>query len=83
MLVISNQTKSLQTVTLETDELGGSQPGLKEESGPVLARGGTQDLKVDVREGTYSLHTGDSSIKAAALKVGATRPSAQNDLLEP
>ena len=40
-------------------------------------------LEIDVREGDYEVSTADASIKPAAVKVGAARPSAQNELLQP
>ena len=81
VIIVSNQTGAEQTVTLETDEIAGSAPGLKESSEPIGARG-TGTLKVDVREGTYALSTSDGP-KAAALEVGPARKSAQDDLLAP
>ena len=81
VIIVSNQTGAKQTVTLETDELGGSGPGLKETSDPIGPRG-TGTLKVDVREGTYALSTSDGP-KPAKLDVGPDRKSAQDELLEP
>ncbi len=36
-----------------------------------------------MREGAYAISTATTSIKPAAVKVGAPRPSAQNELLLP
>lgn len=80
VLIVSNQTGGPQEVTFETDELGGSEPGLAPQStGPIRPKG-TATIKVDVREGTYALNAEDRSVK---LEVGAPRPSAQNELLQP
>ncbi len=50
-VVVSNQSDSPQTVTFETDELGGSQGGNRASSSEI-AVGGTGRLKIDAREGT-------------------------------
>ncbi len=81
VMIVSNQTKSQQTVTIETDELGGDQPGLRR-STPV-GPNGTATLKVDVREGTYAVRTRGKGIQAVNLQVGKARKSAQDELLQP
>jgi hypothetical protein len=81
VIIVSNQTGAEQTLTLQTEELGGSQPGLKESSDPISPRG-TGTLKVDVREGSYALSTSDGP-KPATFEVGPARKSAQDQLLEP
>jgi hypothetical protein len=82
VLIISNQSSSAQKVTFETDELGGSQPGRKFNTTPINPRG-TATLKVDVRQGSWKLSASAGGIRAAALKVGKKRKSAQGDLLQP
>jgi hypothetical protein len=81
VMIVSNQTKAKQTVTIETEELGGSQPGLRRstEVGP----NGTGTLKVDVRKGTYAVSTRGRGIEPANLTVGNPRKSAQDELLQP
>ena len=81
VLIVSNQTGADQTVTLQTDEIGGSAPGLKESSDPIQPRG-TGTLKVDVREGSYALSASDGS-KPAKFEVGPARKSGQDQLLQP
>jgi hypothetical protein len=81
-LIVTNQTESARAVTLETDEVGGDSPGLTETTAPINPSG-TATLEVDVREGDYALSTGDGDIQPARVKVGAPRPSAQNELLQP
>ena len=39
--------------------------------------------KLEVKPGRYSMHVDGGSIRAAQLKVGRERSSAQNDLLQP
>lgn len=82
VLIISNQTDTAQTVTLETNEIGGSGAGVKQTTSPINPAG-TATLKVDLKPGTYEVSVASSAIKPAALTVGASRPSAQNDLLQP
>lgn len=82
VLIISNQSSSAQEVTFETNELGASQPGRTFNTTPINPRG-TAALKVDVREGDWELHTEDNGIRTADVKVGETRKSAQDELLQP
>lgn len=82
VLIISNQSSSAQEVTFETNELGASQPGRTFNTTPINPRG-TGALKVDVREGDWELHTEDNGIRTADVKVGETRKSAQDELLQP
>ena len=81
VLIISNQTGQPQTVTLQTQELGGDKPGIKQTSNPIDPHG-TGTMKVDVRTGTYEV-SAKGGVKAASVEVGADRSSAQNELLEP
>ena len=82
VLIISNQSASSQEVTFETSELGGSQPGRTFNTTPINPRG-TATLKVDVRQGEWELRTSDTGIRAADVKVGSKRKSAQDELLQP
>ena len=81
-LIVTNQTGSEQAVTLETDEVGGSSGGITRSTGPI-GPSSTATLEVDVREGDYAISADDGGIEPATLKVGAPRPSAQGDLLQP
>jgi hypothetical protein len=81
VIIVSNQTGAEQTLTLQTEELGGSQPGLKQKTDPIAPRG-TGTLKADVREGSYALSASEGP-KAASLEVGPERKSAQDELLAP
>jgi hypothetical protein len=82
VIIVSNQTTERQTVTLETEELGGSQPGLRRSTNPIGPRS-TATLKVDVRQGTYAVSTRGGSIEPATVEVGKPRKSAQDELLQP
>jgi hypothetical protein len=81
-LVVANQSDQPQTVTFETDELGGTQGG-NIASSPIIAPGGTGRLTIDAREGTYSVHVEDEAIRAARVEIGPPRESGQDRLLLP
>ena len=82
VLVVSNQSTAPQTVTFETDELGGTQGGNRASSSEI-APGSTGRLTITTREGTYSVHTQDDAIRAVEVKIGPPRPSGQDKLLLP
>jgi hypothetical protein len=81
-LIVTNQTKTAQRVTLESVDAAGQGPGVKQETAPISPRD-TATLKADVDPGRYSVHVAGDAIVAAALRVGPERKSAQNDLLQP
>lgn len=81
-LIVTNQTDRAQEITLETDEIGGSAPGIQQRTGPINP-GDTASLKADLKQGTYKVGVDSQNIRAAALDVGDARPSAQNELLQP
>jgi hypothetical protein len=82
VLIITNQTSRQQNVTLETSALNGK-PGIKQSTGPIVPEGGTAQLQVDVTQGNYKLSTDDDSVSPAKIAVGSSRPSSQNELLQP
>lgn len=82
VLIVSNQSEAAQRVTFETESSPGSEPGIKQTTGPINPRG-TATLKVNVAEGSYQLSVDDAGIDAATFEVGAMRESAQNELLQP
>ena len=76
MLIVSNQTGKPQTVTFETDELGGDKPGLKQSTSPIEPRG-TATLQVDVREGNYAVSVAARGIRdppPSRSAASASRP---------
>jgi hypothetical protein len=81
-LIVTNQTGTAQRVTLESAGATGTGPGIKQVTAPISPQD-TATLKVDVKPGSYSVHVGGDAVRAARLKVGAQRASAQNDLLQP
>jgi multidrug efflux pump subunit AcrA (membrane-fusion protein) len=78
-LIVTNQTSASQQLTLEVNS---GQAGFKGRTGPINPRD-TGQLKADLVPGKYLVHVDGGSIRAAKLNVGAKRPSAQNDLLQP
>jgi hypothetical protein len=81
-VIVSNQSGAAQELTFETDEVAGTQGGIRRSVGPVPA-GSTAELQADPRQGTYRLGVRDRRIKPAALTVGPARPSGQGQLLQP
>ena len=81
-LIVTNQTQSAKELVLETEEIGGSAPGIEQETGPINP-GDTASLKADLREGTYRVAVNGRGISEAALDVGEARESSQNQLLQP
>ena len=81
-LIVTNQTGASQRVTLESAGATGTGPGIKQVTAPISPQD-TATLKVDVKPGSYSVHVGGDAIRAARLRVGPERESAQNDLLQP
>ena len=81
-IIIANESNRAQRVTIESNELGASKPGLKQSTGPINPDG-TATLKVDVTEGDYQVTVSGGNVKPASVHVGAKRQSAQNQLLQP
>ena len=81
-LIVTNQTQNAQELLLETDEIGGSAPGIEQQTGPI-SPGDTASLKANLREGTYRVAVNGRGIAEASLDVGEARPSAQDELLQP
>jgi hypothetical protein len=78
-LVITNQAGTPQTLTLET---AGDEAGTTRTSAQVDPSD-TTSLKAVVETGRYTLTASSDGIRRAVLRVGAERPSAQNDLQLP
>jgi hypothetical protein len=81
-IIVSNQSGAAQTVTFETNEVGGSQGGIRKTTGPVSDQN-TATLQVDPRQGTYQLSVKSGAIKPAPITVGKPRASSQDQLLQP
>jgi hypothetical protein len=81
-IIVSNQSGASQQVTFETNEIGGTEGGIRASAGPVAPRG-TTTLQVNPRRGIYRLSTKSRAVRPAAILVGRPRPSSQNELLQP
>lgn len=75
VLIVANQSATSQQVVFRG-------PGVSQTAGPINP-GDTAELKVLVRQGTYSLSTGGRGIQPATVRVGPERESAQNKVLQP
>ena len=82
VLIVTNQTGASQEVTFESNELGGSKPGVTQTTEPINPRG-TGQLQVNVTEGRYRVRAANADIAPATITVGPERQSAQNQLLQP
>jgi len=91
-LVVTNQDTESHQLTLENNQIGGSTAGIEVTSGPINPQGTASlnagDTQHPLTPGTYSVHVGppgqpSGQIAAATLHVGPSRPSGQNQLLEP
>lgn len=81
-LLVSNQTRTSQRLTLQsvTLETGGRE--LKQRTGPINP-GDTASLKANVDPGTYTVSVDDDGIDPARIEVGPARESATDRLLQP
>jgi hypothetical protein len=78
-LIVSNQSVTSQRVTIESTGEGN---GFRAQTGPINP-GASAELKVDTTPGAAVVKVDGTGIKAARLKIGAERPTAQNELLQP
>ncbi len=76
LVIVTNQASSTQTLTI-TNRAGSSVAS----SGHIHS-GQTAQISTDLRTGTYDVAT-SAKISAARLKIGTTRPNADNVLLAP
>ncbi|MEA2296019.1 MAG: hypothetical protein QOE86_3658 [Solirubrobacteraceae bacterium] len=82
VIIIANETPKSHHITVETDELGASSGGIKQQTGPINPQG-TATLKLDMKRGSYTVSVDGGTISGARLKVGRERPSSQDQLLQP
>jgi hypothetical protein len=78
-LIATNETGSSQTLTVSQD--AGSTSDSSASTGPINPEGVGQ-VKVDLARGRYTVRPSGAA-KPAILSVGKSRPSAQNELLQP
>jgi hypothetical protein len=82
VFIISNQSEAAQSVTFETDELGAATDGIRRSTGTIEPQS-TGQLRVDAREGSYTLSASSGGVVPAVVEVSGQRPSAQDQLLLP
>jgi len=82
LLVITNQSPAARSVTLQTDEINGTQSGITQTTSPISPQG-TAQLAAVLREGRYRVQVDASAVQPAELVVGPSRDSAQNQVLQP
>lgn len=78
VVTVTNQSEESQETIVESD--GSSR--LKQSSGPINP-GDTGQIKVLVKQGTYTLRTASGTVEPATMTVGEQRESAQNRVLQP
>ena len=79
-LIVTNLTDSARELTLETNEIGGTGGGVRQSTGK-LNPGDTAELKAELKPGSYEVRV--EGARPTPLRVGAPRPSAQGQLLQP
>jgi hypothetical protein len=82
VLIIANESGRSHRLTVETNALGESSPGLKQSTGPINPQG-TATLKLDMKRGDYTVSVAAQDVRAARVRVGAQRKSSQDQLLLP
>jgi hypothetical protein len=80
-LVVSNLTTSSQQLEIVAGSGAGQRTAL-EQIGPINPQD-TAQLKANLSPGVYTLRVSGGKVKSATLKVGAPRPTSQNQLLQP
>jgi hypothetical protein len=81
-LLVSNQTRTSQRLTLASETLATGGHTLKQGTGPINP-GDTASLKATLDPGTYTVSVEDDGIAPARIVVGPRRPSGQDQLLQP
>jgi hypothetical protein len=81
-LIASNLTATSQQLTLRSERLSGGADPVEQRTGPINP-GDTASLTADLTQGTYRVTTRSGAIAAATLRVGPSRPSAKDALLQP
>jgi hypothetical protein len=84
VVIVANQSNASQEVTFQTAGTGGgsaSKDSVRQST--LINPGDTGTLKLNVNQGSYQVRVGDTAIAPATVTVGAQRPSAQNQLLQP
>lgn len=81
-LIASNLTSDSQQITLRSEMLSAGTAPLEQRTGPINP-GDTASLTADLVPGTYRVTTGAGRSRSATIRVGPTRSSASDGLLQP
>ncbi len=81
-LIASNLTATSQQLTLRSERLRNGAEPLEQRTGPINP-GDTASLTADLAQGTYRVTARSGAIAAATIRVGPSRPSAKDTLLQP
>lgn len=81
-IVVTNQSAVSQDLSIRGAADADPCTTAPSSTGPINPQG-TASFQVDVREGACTLTTARPTVAPARLRVGAQRPSSQNDLLLP
>lgn len=77
-IIVANLTDRSRELTFQT---AGRGPGIRTTAS--VGPNGTVQMQVSPRPGRYELSVRGRAVEPATLRVGAARPSAQNDLMQP
>jgi len=81
-LIASNLTATSQELTLRSERLRKGADPLEQRTGPINP-GDTASLTADLAQGSYRVTARSGGIAAATIRVGPSRPSAKDTLLQP
>ena len=81
-LIASNLTSISQQITLRSEMLSAGTAPLEQRTGPINP-GDTASLTADLVQGTYRLTTRPRRTPSATIRVGPSRSSASDGLLQP
>jgi hypothetical protein len=82
VIIIANETNKAHRITIETDELAASSPGVKQSTAPINPQG-TATLKLELKRGRYTVSADGGGIQGMPVHVGRDRKSSSGDLLTP
>lgn len=80
-LVVTNLTTSSQQLEIVTGT-GAARQTVLQQIGPINPQD-TAQVKLQLGTGAYSVRVAGRKVKDAVVKVGAPRPTSQNQLLQP
>ncbi len=81
-LIVSNLTTVSQQITLRSETLSAGTAPLEQRTGPINP-GDTASLTADLVQGTYRITAGTRRTPSATIRVGPSRSSATDQLLQP